>query len=171
VAFNWRGLVKDKKLLAFGGAGAGLGLLVYLRRKRQAGAGAGVDTGQPVQPGTADSGAVDAYNNLQSELENLQGQITALYGGAPLPTAQQGVAPKPKPGPGPTPAPKSTQRYVSTSRLGGSGGHPVSYAWLQGIGAIRQVGGKYVATGKFGLQSGHPIDYAFLSGSGLIRKV
>jgi hypothetical protein len=168
VAINWRGLVKDKKLLAAGGAGAGLGLLVYMRRKQQAGGAAGVETGQPLQPGTADSGAVDAYNNLQSELENLQGQITALYGGAPLPSAQQAVAPTttPKPAAGP-----KVQKYVSTSRLGGSGGHPVSYAWLQGIGAIRQVGGKYVATGKFGLKSGHPVDYAFLSGSGLIRKV
>ncbi len=98
MAFDWKALTKDKKVWAFGAAGAGLGLYVYLKRKQTG--GATTDTGQPVAGAVGDSGAVDAYNNLQSELENLQGQITALYGGAPLPTAQQAVAPPTPTAPG-----------------------------------------------------------------------
>ena len=113
MAIDWKALTKDKKVLAAAGVGGGLGLYVYVKRKRQAGAGGATtaDTGQPVAGAVGDSGAVDAYNNLQSELENLQGQITALYGGAPLPTAQQAVAP-------PTP----TSAGFALHRIGTLGG-------------------------------------------------
>lgn len=97
MAVDVQGFLKDKKVWAFGGVGAGLGLLVYLRRKKQpAGGASGTDaSGQPyqvIQPAAADSSSIDAYNNLQNEIENLAGQVTGLYGGT-LPTAQQAVAP------------------------------------------------------------------------------
>jgi hypothetical protein len=163
VAVDVRAFFRDKKVWAAAAAGGGLGLYVYLKRKQQMGAG-GVDvtTGQPITPGVADSSAVDAYNNLQGELENLQGQITALYGGAPLPTAQQAVAPKPSP----TPA----KHYVMAKS-----GHPVDYAYLAGLGLIRKSGSRWVSTGKrvqgyYAGSAGHPIDYAWLQGMHVVRS-
>ncbi len=115
MAVDVRRFLKDRKVWLAGAAGSGIGLYVYLRRRRrQMGAGATTETGQPINPATgaaADSGAVDAYNNLQGELENLQGQITALYGGAPLPTAQQAVAPT-------TPSPKTGTWTMQLHRIG-----------------------------------------------------
>lgn len=83
---------RDKRVWAFGGAGAGLGLLVYLKRRQNAQNNQDV-TGQTIQPTSIDSAGVDAYNQLQSGLEQLQGEIEALQGGAPLPSPQQAVSP------------------------------------------------------------------------------
>jgi hypothetical protein len=93
VAFDLRKLVKDKRVLAAAGAGGGLGLLVYLKRRKAgaaSGGGGGADaTGQTIAPATLGNAGVDAYNNLQSGLEDLQGQINALG----VTNAQQAVSP------------------------------------------------------------------------------
>lgn len=83
---------RDKRVWAFGGAGAGLGLLVYLKRRQNATNNRDV-TGQTIQPASIDSAGVDAYNQLQSGLEQVQSEIEQLQGGAPLPSPQQAVSP------------------------------------------------------------------------------
>lgn len=81
--------MRDKKVWAFAAAGGGLGLLVWLQRRKQAGASpVGADTGQQiVSPASFDDAGIGAYQNLQTEFETLQGQVTRLA------DAQQAVAP------------------------------------------------------------------------------
>lgn len=161
-----KGLLRQRGVWIAGAAGAGLGLLVYLRRRAAGssneGGGAQV-VGSTIDPATLDSSGYNAYQNLQSELENLAGHVTALETIAGNnPSNPQGAMAPPPASSGATPG---GVHYVMAR-----GGHPVSYDYLKSTGYITGSPGRYRTTGKGGLPKGHPVSYAYLAGSHLIRR-
>lgn len=126
---DWRGLLKDKRAQAFAAVGAVAGLVVLVRRGGSAEAS---DTPAAITPtaggggagggylGAYDSSGTDAYNNIQTSVDNQLGefrntindlseQLAALgtKGSKPsTPAPKPGTKPKPtKPKPAPKPAP------------------------------------------------------------------
>jgi hypothetical protein len=81
-----RKLTREQKLmLGTAGGGGALALLVLARRGSKGGAGGGsadgsmATTGQPyVQPAQYSDAGISAYNNLQSEIEQLGGRLDDL---------------------------------------------------------------------------------------------
>lgn len=181
MAIDWKALGRDKRLWAVAGVGgaAGVGVAVYRRRHGPASPATGTDQAAlssapyaSMQPSVYDSSLQDIYEGFNQTSLDLQRQITdiqAQLDQTTPPSSTPAPTPTPKPAPKPLPKPTPVKRYITTSRLGGTGGHPVSYAYLQGLGVIRNLGGKWVATGKAGLPKGHQVSYAYLAGSGLIR--
>jgi len=67
------------------------------------------------------------------------------------------------------PPPPAKKRWFTTGKFGIGKGHPVDYAWLQGIKAIYRSPTGWKFTGRYGLPKGHAVDYAYMKGIGLIQ--
>jgi hypothetical protein len=168
VAFQVKKLLRDKRAWTVAGVGGAAGVGIALYRRRQGG-GAPAGTGDAAaggslpyisaQPSVYDSSLQDfasgfdqAFGDLQQQLSQIQDQL------------DQGTPPSSTTPPPPATGGTAAKRYVTRK-----GGHPVSYAWLQGAGYIRRVGGKWVSTRKLGGAGGHPVSYSWLQGIGFIK--